>query len=64
MAWGKQRTGCRRCWRGTCGCNAIAKADREKAAKSKAPRVCGQRRRDGGTCHRTVSHGETCSARH
>jgi hypothetical protein len=71
MAWGKRRDDkipdrlrCLTCKKGTCRCRVSAAKDRAAATKGKAPRVCGQRRSDGGTCHRTVAHGESCSGRH
>jgi len=55
---------CRRCSCGTCRCRAIAEADRREAQKRKRPHVCGAHMRNGGTCHKTVAHGERCTARH
>lgn len=60
----RQSSHCWKCGCGTCQCHNIAKRDRADAQKHKRPHVCGQLRRDGGTCHRTIAHGETCTARH
>lgn len=55
------KTKCRRCGAGTCRCAAIARQDTARATKNRAPKVCGGRLRNGGTCHRTVDHGAHCS---
>lgn len=51
---------CKVCRRGTCGCAAIARADRAAAQKKNRPIPCGRSFPSGGTCYRTVAPGETC----
>ena len=61
---GKLTSYCRLCRCGVCQCAAIAKADREAAARARRPIPCGQRFASGGTCHKTVVPGESCSRDH